>query len=76
MLALLLLVLASFSPLASSMRNHKELRYLVNPLNTLYALGQLAAAPLRRDESVLAPLGRDAFVAASAAAAMVTANWR
>jgi lipid A ethanolaminephosphotransferase len=69
LLALVLLILASFSPLASTMRNHKELRYLVNPLNAVYALGHLAAAPMRRDESVLAPMGRDAFVALPTSAA-------
>lgn len=66
-LALGVFVLASFSPLASTMRNHKELRYLINPLNTIYALGNLAAGPLRRDESVLALRGRDAHLAAPSA---------
>ena len=42
------LVLLSFQPLASTMRNHKQLRYLINPLNTLYALGHAAGKPLRR----------------------------
>lgn len=63
LLALVVLVLASFSPLASTMRNHKELRYLVNPLNTVYALGYLAAQPLRQGDSALQPLGLDAQVA-------------
>lgn len=55
------LALASFQPLASTMRNHKNLRYLLNPLNTLYAAGQLAfAGPQVHGE--LQPLGRDARV--------------
>ncbi len=67
LLALVLLTLASFSPLASTMRNHKELRYLVNPLNAVYALGKLASGPQRRDDT-LQPLGLDARVAWPAAA--------
>lgn len=63
LLALVLLVLASFSPLASTMRNHKELRYLVNPLNAVYALGYLASQPLRRSDTALQPMGLDAQAA-------------
>ena len=63
LLALVLLVLASFSPLASTMRNHKELRYLVNPLNAIYALGHLASQPLRHSSIVLQPMGLDARAA-------------
>lgn len=44
-------VFASFQPLASVMRNHTQLRYLINPLNTVYALGHAASKPLRRDET-------------------------
>lgn len=57
--------LASFQPLSSTMRNHKQVRYLMNPLAALYAAGWLAAAPLRRDDSRLAPLGVDATLAAA-----------
>ena len=53
-------VLASFQPLSSTMRNHKQLRYLVNPLNAVYGLGMVASEPLRRSSSVLLPLGTDA----------------
>ena len=58
--ALVALVVASFQPLSSSMRNHKHLRYLINPLNSLYALGDLAATPFKRDTRTVLPLGRDA----------------
>ena len=61
-------VLAAFQPLASTMRNHKHLRYLLNPLNTLYAVGDVAAQPLRRPAGPVQPLGQDARVAASATA--------
>lgn len=36
------LTLASFADLAATMRNHKSLRYLINPLNSYYALGVVA----------------------------------
>ena len=53
-------VLASFQPLSSTMRNHKQVRYLINPLNSIYALGLVATEPLRRNDRVLLPLGEDA----------------
>ncbi len=56
------LLLASFQPLASTMRNHKELRYLANPLNTLYAAGW-AAFGGKRLTGPMAPVGTDARVA-------------
>jgi lipid A ethanolaminephosphotransferase len=57
------LVLLSFQPLASTMRNHKEVRYLLNPLNSLWALGQAAFAD-QRVQHALAPVGQDARVLA------------
>jgi lipid A ethanolaminephosphotransferase len=36
------LIFASFADLAATMRNHKSLRYLINPLNSYYALGVVA----------------------------------
>jgi lipid A ethanolaminephosphotransferase len=62
-----LVLLASFQPLASSMRTHKSLRYMMNPLNTLYAVGHLATAPLQTSRGPLQPLGQDAHLSASAA---------
>lgn len=53
-------VLAAYQPLASAMRNHKQLRYLMNPLNAVYALGVVAAAPLRRNDGYVEPIGGDA----------------
>ncbi len=55
----------SFQPLASTMRNHKQVRYLINPLNSVYAVGYLAATPLRRKPGVLLPLGEDAHLGTS-----------
>ncbi len=66
-------VVASFQPLSSTMRNHKSVRYLINPLNSVYALGVIASQPLRRDERTMLPLAEDAHLkplpAAAAAAA-------
>lgn len=53
-------VFAAFQPLSSTMRNHKQLRYLINPLNTVYALGYAATQPLRKNTSVLQVIGTDA----------------
>ncbi len=69
MAALAILVVSlmgSFQTLAPLMRNHKELRYLVNPLNSLYAIGRVAEQPLRRDSSVLSRVAEDARLAANA----------
>jgi lipid A ethanolaminephosphotransferase len=63
-LALLLaaaLVVLAFQPLASTMRNHKQLRYLLNPLNSLYALAHGFAG--RRAHEVPTPVGTDATLA-------------
>jgi lipid A ethanolaminephosphotransferase len=59
-----MLVLASFQPLAASMRSHKQLRYLLNPLNSLYAAAHAAAGP-RTKAADLLPVGRDAQLAPS-----------
>lgn len=56
------LVLVSFQPLASTMRNHKELRYLLNPLNSLWAFGQSAFAGQHLPKALL-PVGVDARLA-------------
>ena len=53
----LLLIFQDFSSL---MRNHTEQRYLINPLNSFYALGDIAAQPFKRDERTILPIGLDA----------------
>lgn len=63
-LAFAAIVLLAFQPLASTMRNHKQLRYLLNPLNTLYAASQLAIGSAHA-AGPLAPLGTDAQVVAA-----------
>ena len=67
LMAFAAVVMLQFQPLASAMRNHKQLRYLLNPLNSLYALGDLGANALKRPPGPLAPLGRDAKLAAAPA---------
>ena len=51
---------AIYQDLSSIMRNHTELRYLINPLNSYYAIGMVASKPFQRDETTLLPLGHDA----------------
>jgi lipid A ethanolaminephosphotransferase len=53
----------SFQTFASTMRNHTQLRFLINPLNSIYALGQITTKPLRKGPMGLAPIGQDAKLA-------------
>ncbi len=65
-LAVLAIALAlSFQTFSSTMRNHTHVRYLINPLNSLYALANIAAKPLRKGPMPLTPLGQDAKLGAS-----------
>jgi lipid A ethanolaminephosphotransferase len=59
------ITLASFQDLASLMRNHKEVRYLINPLNVIYAGGKLISDQLPRAQRQLQPIGLDAALGAS-----------
>jgi lipid A ethanolaminephosphotransferase len=59
--ALLALTIAIFyQSFASLMRNHTQVRYLFNPLNSVYALADIAATPLKRGPLKMQPLGLDA----------------
>jgi lipid A ethanolaminephosphotransferase len=49
-----------YQEFASSMRNNIQLRFLVNPLNSFYGLGQLAIKPLHTESSILQAIGLDA----------------
>ena len=62
---LVLVVFLFFQSIASVMRNYTHVRYLINPLNSFYALGTIAAKPFQRDESIVLPLGEDAKLGAS-----------
>ena len=57
-----------FQNFSSTMRNHTHLRFLINPLNVVYALGDIAAKPFKRDTKTLLPIGQDAALGASYAA--------
>jgi lipid A ethanolaminephosphotransferase len=57
--------LLTYQDLASLMRNHKELRYMINPLNTVYAASRLAVDQLPRQVQTLKPVGEDALLGAS-----------
>jgi lipid A ethanolaminephosphotransferase len=58
-------VLVSFQGFSSLMRNHKHVRFLVNPVNSLYAIGQIATKPLRHGPQPLQAIGQDAKLGAS-----------
>ncbi len=59
-LALLLgSVLAMYQPLASLMRNHTQVRYMMNPLNSLWASGAVAARHFQKPKQLQA-IGLDA----------------
>ncbi|MCY4743897.1 phosphoethanolamine--lipid A transferase [Pelomonas sp. UHG3] len=60
LLAMVLLALAVFAELSSTMRNHKALRYMVTPLNAVYSL---SAAAVRSRQ---APAGPPAVIGADA----------
>ncbi len=49
-----------FQPFASMSRNHKEVRYLVTPLNTLWSLGSVLAADARGAAKPRQVIGLDA----------------
>ncbi len=59
-LVVVLCLMAIFQDFASIMRNHTQLRYLINPLNSLYAVASVASHPFRRDEKTIVPIGQDA----------------
>jgi lipid A ethanolaminephosphotransferase len=60
-LASALLVLNA-APMSSTMRNHKPLRYMINPANSFYALGRLAFGKGARPAGPPQPIGADARV--------------
>ncbi|MCM5681204.1 phosphoethanolamine--lipid A transferase [Schlegelella sp. S2-27] len=62
---LVLALMVSFQPLAATMRNHKTLRYLINPLSTVYAIGATAARPLLKGPLPAHSAGEDAVLGAS-----------
>ena len=57
--------MASYQGLASLMRNHKDVRYMINPLNSIYAATRVAADQLPQQVRALQPVGEDATLGAS-----------
>ena len=55
-------VLAIFQPLASLMRNHKELRYLITPANVVWSLASVAGLDARTAVGPKKAIGLDARV--------------
>jgi lipid A ethanolaminephosphotransferase len=53
-------VLAVFQPLASLMRNHKELRYLITPANVVWSLASVAGLDARTAAGPKKVIGEDA----------------
>ncbi len=58
-----------FQDLSATMRNHTQLRYLINPLNSFYAIAIMGRKPIQRSGVAVAPLGEDAHLPALAAGA-------
>jgi lipid A ethanolaminephosphotransferase len=50
----------SFQDIASLTRNHKQLRYMINPFNSLYGLTRLAAGQAAQAAEPLQAIGEDA----------------
>jgi lipid A ethanolaminephosphotransferase len=59
-LLLLVVVWASFQDLASTMRNQKSMRYMLNPFNTLYASARMVVGQTAQARMPLQPIGQDA----------------
>ena len=53
-------VMSVFQPLASLMRNHKEVRYLITPANLLWSVGSIAVADARGAAQPRQAIGLDA----------------
>ena len=58
------LLFALFADLSATMRNHKSVRYLINPLNAFYALGALAHQASATPKGPPLPIGVGATLAA------------
>ena len=52
--------LAAFQGLSSTMREHKSLRYTINPFNSLYAIGRVVAGVNAQRSRPLLVIGEDA----------------
>jgi len=69
-LVLLALVVALFADLGATMRNHRSMRYLINPLNSFFALGVLAKQSNAKPSGPPAAIGIGAQVMPRAAGSL------
>ena len=69
LVVLVALVFVLFADLSSTMRNHKSMRYLINPLNSFYALADIGLQARARPAGPPLPIGIDARIAPRAAGA-------
>ena len=60
LLVAVVLLWASFQDVASLMRNHKPLRYMINPFNSVYAVARVSVGQTAQAQAPLQPLGLDA----------------
>ena len=57
----MVLTYLSFQDFSTLMRNQTQMRYLINPLNTVYALAEVVLIPTQVDQQIR-PLGEDARI--------------
>jgi lipid A ethanolaminephosphotransferase len=61
-----LAVLPIYQDFASTMRNNIQLRFLINPLNSFYAVGDVLSKPFQSNtDTTIVPLGTDAKLGTS-----------
>ena len=72
LVVLVISLMLIYQDFASVMRNHTQLRYLINPLNSFYAVGRVVAQPLERDNRQVEPIGQDARLTLPEGAAPAT----
>ena len=58
-------LMAGYQPLASAMRLHKDLRFMISPFNTLVATAQVLGKQGAQTAQPLKPVGQDAHLGAS-----------
>jgi hypothetical protein len=68
LLLMLVVVWVSFQDLASTMRNQKSLRYMINPFNTIYASTRLVLGQTAQASLPLQPIAEDAALVRASAA--------
>jgi lipid A ethanolaminephosphotransferase len=65
MVVAVVVVMLTYQSMASVMRNHKQIRFMINPLNSIYALGEIALEPFARPKKAMVSIGQDAKLGAT-----------